>query len=262
MLGLAVGNALGTTLEFSPPGSFAPIDDIVGGGPFRLSPGGWTDDTSMALCLAESLIECGGFDAAEQMRPLRPMVPRGVYEARPGAASISAILRAPLYTGEPWCGSDDPCTAGNGSIVRRLAPIVLAFAPSPSEAITTAARSSRTTHGARDAVEGCRYLAALLLGALGGASKEELLAGVFEPLAHVWVHEPLAPAVTQVAEGSFRRRNPPAIRRTVTKPPCGRTSPGKATPRRRRSSSPQFATSPPMLRSYGRVIRPPGSPSV
>ena len=48
MLGLAVGDALGTTLEFSPPGSFAPIDDIVGGGPFRLPAGAWTDDTSMA----------------------------------------------------------------------------------------------------------------------------------------------------------------------------------------------------------------------
>jgi ADP-ribosyl-[dinitrogen reductase] hydrolase len=67
MLGLAVGDALGTTLEFSPPGSFAPIDDIVGGGPFGLPPGAWTDDTSMALCLAESLIERGGFDAADQM---------------------------------------------------------------------------------------------------------------------------------------------------------------------------------------------------
>ncbi len=52
LLGLAVGDALGTTLEFKAPGSFAPIDDIVGGGPLGLWPGEWTDDTSMALCLA------------------------------------------------------------------------------------------------------------------------------------------------------------------------------------------------------------------
>src|SRR5688500_14441102 len=68
LLGLAAGDAVGTTLEFTSPGSFAPISDLVGGGPFRLQPGQWTDDTSMALCLAESLIACQGFDAADQMR--------------------------------------------------------------------------------------------------------------------------------------------------------------------------------------------------
>lgn len=57
LLGLAAGDALGTTLEFTRPGTFTPIEDMIGGGPFRLQPGQWTDDTSMALCLAESLIE-------------------------------------------------------------------------------------------------------------------------------------------------------------------------------------------------------------
>jgi ADP-ribosylglycohydrolase len=67
-MGLAVGDALGTTLEFKSPGSFLPIDDMQGGGPFRLAPGEWTDDTAMALCLAESLLDRGSFDAADQMR--------------------------------------------------------------------------------------------------------------------------------------------------------------------------------------------------
>ena len=68
LLGLAVGDALGTTLEFCPPGTFGPVDSIRGGGPFRLKPGQWTDDTSMALCLADSLLACGTFDPADQMR--------------------------------------------------------------------------------------------------------------------------------------------------------------------------------------------------
>ncbi|MBT5535424.1 ADP-ribosylglycohydrolase family protein, partial [Candidatus Poribacteria bacterium] len=68
LLGLAVGDALGITLEFTTPGKFDPIDDMVGGGPFSLKPGQWTDDTSMALCLAESLIERKGFDATDQMQ--------------------------------------------------------------------------------------------------------------------------------------------------------------------------------------------------
>ena len=67
LLGLAVGDAVGTTLEFKPPGSFKPITGMVGGGPFRLKPGEWTDDTSMALCLATSLMEKNGFDPKDQM---------------------------------------------------------------------------------------------------------------------------------------------------------------------------------------------------
>ena len=65
LLGLAVGDALGTTLEFKSPGTFEPITDMIGGGPFGLNPSQWTDDTSMALCLATSLVECQSFDAAQ-----------------------------------------------------------------------------------------------------------------------------------------------------------------------------------------------------
>ena len=68
LFGLACGDAVGTTNEFRDTGTFAPVTDMVGGGVFRLEPGEWTDDTSMALCLAESLISCRGFDAADQMR--------------------------------------------------------------------------------------------------------------------------------------------------------------------------------------------------
>lgn len=67
LLGLAVGDAVGTTLEFCAPGSFTPITDMHGGGPFALRAGQWTDDTSMALCLAHSLLYRQGFDAADQM---------------------------------------------------------------------------------------------------------------------------------------------------------------------------------------------------
>ena len=67
LLGLAAGDAVGTTVEFRPRGSFEPLVDMVGGGPFGLEPGQWTDDTSMALCLAESLVELGAFDPRDQM---------------------------------------------------------------------------------------------------------------------------------------------------------------------------------------------------
>lgn len=65
LLDLAVDDAVGTVVEFKPLGTFKPLDDMIGGGPFDLLPGQWTDDTSMALCLATSLLECNGFDPRE-----------------------------------------------------------------------------------------------------------------------------------------------------------------------------------------------------
>ncbi len=48
LFGLAIGDAVGSTVEFQEPGSFEPVEDMTGGGVFRLRPGDWTDDTSMA----------------------------------------------------------------------------------------------------------------------------------------------------------------------------------------------------------------------
>jgi ADP-ribosyl-[dinitrogen reductase] hydrolase len=65
LVGLAVGDAVGTTVEFRPRGSFPIVTDMTGGGPFRLPVGAWTDDTSMALCLADSLIKNKNLDKAD-----------------------------------------------------------------------------------------------------------------------------------------------------------------------------------------------------
>lgn len=95
LTGLAVCDALGTTLEFKQPGTFYPIDDMVGGGPFGLEPGQWTDDTSMALCLADSLIECGAFDPGDQMRRYVRWWRKGYRSSVVGQVTAS-ILAAPV----------------------------------------------------------------------------------------------------------------------------------------------------------------------
>lgn len=217
LFGLAVGDALGTTLEFSPPGSFTPIEDMVGGGPFHLEPGQWTDDTSMALCLAESLVECRGFDPVDQLRRYvrwwRQGHPSSNGRCFDIGTTVSAALQRFERTGEPWCGPSDPQTAGNGSIMR-LAPVAMAFAGDPAAAIEQAAESSRTTHQAPEAIDGCRYLAALLVGALAGEPRERLLSEAYEPAPGLWRARPLAPGIAEVAAGSFKRRNPPTIRGT------------------------------------------------
>ena len=165
----------GTTLEFRLPGTFEPIDDIVGGGPFGLEPGQWTDGTSMALCLADSLIECGGFDAADQMRRYLRWYEEGHLSSTGtcfavGSTTLTALMRF-RRTGDPFAGSEDPRSAGNGSLMR-LAPVPMVFAANPREAVDRAAESSRTTHGALEAVDACRYFAGLLVSAVHGAEKE------------------------------------------------------------------------------------------
>ena len=188
---------------------------MIGGGPFHLEPGQWTDDTSMALCLAESLLEMNEFDAIDQLARYVRWKRTGHHSSNGrcfdiGGTVMSALARFERHGG-PWSGSTDPSTAGNGSIMR-LAPVPLFFARDPEAAIARAADSSRTTHGATEAVDACRYLAGLIIGALQGHSKDRLLTPLFTPVPALWNREPLAPAIDEIAAGSFRRREPPQIR--------------------------------------------------
>jgi len=207
LLGLAVGDAVGSTVEFMPPGSFPPVSDMVGGGPFGLEPGQWTDDTSMALCLAESLIECRGFDPADQMRRYVRWYREGHLSSTGRCFDIGTTVSEALHrfesTGDPFSGSADPSRAGNGSLMR-LAPVAMRYWKEPGSAVELAGDSSRTTHQARAAVDACRYFCALLVGALRGTPKDALLAAN-------WWKGPLDPKIRAVAGGSFKRRSPPEI---------------------------------------------------
>jgi len=160
MVGLAVGDALGTTLEFSAPGSFEPITDMQGGGHFGLKPGQWTDDTSMALCLAESLIECGGFDPLDQMRRYCRWWREGHLSSTGYCFDIgntvADALRRFHLAGDPFSGRQEAHYGGNGSLMR-LAPIPLAYFTDPGMAISQAALMSKTTHGAPEPVDACRF---------------------------------------------------------------------------------------------------------
>jgi ADP-ribosylglycohydrolase len=217
LLGLAVGDALGTTLEFRAPGSFTPLTDMVGEGPFRLKPGEWTDDTSMALCLAESLIERRSFDPADQMERYLRWYREGHLSSNGRCFDIGNTVRDALLKfermGEPYCGSTHPRSAGNGSIMR-LAPVPLFYACNPEEAIEKSGESSKTTHGAATAVDACRYLGALIVGALNGATKEELLSSRYSPAPGYWDGHPLVSEIDAIARGSFKLKNPPGIKGT------------------------------------------------
>jgi ADP-ribosyl-[dinitrogen reductase] hydrolase len=218
LLGLAIGDALGTTLEFSRPGSFTPIKDIVGGGPFHLKPGEWTDDTSMALCLAESLITKKGFDPVDQMERYLKWFKDGYLSSNGicfdiGTTTLSSLMKF-KETQEPYCGPTDEYTAGNGSLMR-LAPVPLFYANNPEIGIMMSGESSRTTHQAPVAIDACRYLGALIIGLVNGNSeeknnnkKEEILSSFYSPIPEYWDRNPVSSELIDVINGSFKRLNP------------------------------------------------------
>lgn len=212
--GLAAGDALGTTVEFKAPGSFSPLTDMVGGGPFRLKKGQWTDDTSMALCLAESLITCRSFDVRDQMERYTRWWKEGYLSSNGRCFDIGNTVAQALQrytrTGDPLAGSTNPYSAGNGSLMR-LAPVPLFFASDPETAIHLSAESSKTTHAATSCLDACRYFAGLLIGALQGVPKDELLSPRYAPIAQLWERMPLCPEIDRIANGSFKRKNPPEI---------------------------------------------------
>lgn len=217
LVGLAIGDALGATLEFKAPGTFQPIDDMVGGGPHQLSAGRWTDDTSMALCLADSLISCRGFSPKDQMNRYVRWYRDGYHSSMGYCFDIGNTTRVALIayqkTGEPLAGSVDSTSAGNGSLMR-LAPVPLYYLKKPTQAVKRSGESSRTTHGTATTVDACRYFGGLLIGALMGLGKEQILAEPFEPVMGLWQKGPLYPLILHIAQGSYKRKNPPEIRGT------------------------------------------------
>ncbi|WP_084611414.1 ADP-ribosylglycohydrolase family protein [Zooshikella ganghwensis] len=208
LLGLAVGDALGTTLEFKQRDESSVID-IIGQGPFNLEAGQWTDDTSMALCLAYSLLRKQCHDAKDQMDLYTLWWQHGALSVNGKCFDIGNTVIDALQnyqrSGNPISGSTHPHSAGNGSIMR-LAPIVMFYCSSPAMAIKFAGESSKTTHGAQEAIDACYYLAALLQGALMGQDKNLLLSNLYEPTAGIWKHYPLSDRILDIANGSYKQK--------------------------------------------------------
>jgi ADP-ribosyl-[dinitrogen reductase] hydrolase len=153
---------------------------MVGGGPFQLQPGQWTDDTSMALCLATSLLTVNGFDPVDQMQRYCNWLEQG-YLSSTGECfdignTVSQALARYQTSGNPFSGSTDPHSAGNGCLMR-IAPVPMFYFPNREQALHFSAESSRTTHAAAECLAACRLFSELLLRALAGQNKAEILAG-------------------------------------------------------------------------------------
>ena len=237
LVGLAIGDALGASVEFRPNAYMQSnrVTDMQGGGTWGLAAGHWTDDTSMALCLAASLIVKGDFDGYDQMVRYKRWFRNGYLSSTGECFDIGKSTREAILTfetrqqekfkeiskehkatvdkdtidryiadhrGNPEinvnCGSEN--AAGNGALMR-LAPVALLYFDSQSDAIENAGKSAKLTHGDKRAIDACRFYGALIQRALTAKSKEELLnpksyQGCFKP--------PLDDEILTVVGGSYR----------------------------------------------------------
>ena len=207
LLGLACGDAVGTTVEFQAPGTFPPVTDMVGKGPFRLKAGQWTDDMSMALCLAHSMIYKKGFDAVDQMNRYCNWYNHG-YMSSTGECfdignTVAKALRKYEADGNPYAGSTQYNTAGNGSIMR-LAPVPMFYYPSYEDVVHYSAESSKTTHGTDECLDACKLLGSILFNIFSSeeqANKQQDKSSVlFEHQFHDWKAEKIA----LIADGRYR----------------------------------------------------------
>ena len=205
MLGLAVGDALGTTLEFSRRDSKPPLTDIIGGGPFGLKPGEGTDDTSMALALMASLAENALLDEGDLMTRFVAWADTGEYSVNGRCFDIGHTTTAALsrwkVTGDPVAGSTAPKTAGNGSLMR-MTPVAIRHWRDRETLRDVAARQSRTTHAAPEAVDGCVAFAEVLADAIEGLPFSEVLRVRDEAYAG---------AIGPIMAGSWRMKTREAI---------------------------------------------------
>jgi len=219
LLGLAIGDALGAAVEFSPPGSFEPVTGFRAGGPHGLKPGEWTDDTSMALALADSIINVG-WDLNDQASRYVDWWKRGMYSVNGACFDIGITTQDALGTfvrsGDARSSaSSHERSSGNGSIMR-LAPVPITFGnlyPARIEELSrVAAESSLPTHASPQCLSACRYMALVLAALMAGESRDDVLSPEWPALDVLRKVEPLHPAIDEVASGSFRRRTPPEIR--------------------------------------------------
>ncbi|CAF1501449.1 unnamed protein product [Didymodactylos carnosus] len=241
MLGMAIGDALGAHVEFRPRAYLEqnPVQDLQGGGTWGLEAGQWTDDTSMALCLAASLIAKKGFDPYDQLVRYKWWWRKGYMSSTGKCFDIGNSTKAALdefvkrqhqfaqeYHIQDFkeldllphdlstkfdtkCSRED--VDSNGSLMR-LAPVPLFFcqATTPVHAIYYAGVSSEITHGGQKAVDACRFYASLLYAALNGTSKKEFMDRMFYDRcfqAGWYGDKPLHPDIVQIANGSYQEKN-------------------------------------------------------
>ncbi|CAF3385425.1 unnamed protein product [Rotaria sp. Silwood1] len=240
LLGLAVGDALGASVEFRSHQYLMvhPVEKMKSGGTWGLKAGQWTDDTSMALCLASSLLTTKMFDPYNQMVRYKWWFKHGFLSSTGHCFDIGSATRqsldlfyqrqkelmkalslrtendvdklsiADVKCKQPKfdvnCGQSGK--AGNGALMR-LAPVPLFYFRNPSLAVEFSGASARLTHGDTKAVDACRYYGALIVAAVSGESHESLTNKSFYATHKEWFgSDELHEEVLKIAGGSYQKQ--------------------------------------------------------
>jgi ADP-ribosylglycohydrolase len=218
LVGLAVGDALGAAIEFEMPGMFPEVTGYRGGGPYNLKPGEWTDDTSMALALADSIVHAG-WDLNDQAQRYLDWWQHGKYSVNGRCFDIGGTVQGGLAnfrligdarrSGDPSEGA-----SGNGSLMR-LGPVPIRFAhlypDRLEELVELAVESSLPTHASPQCLSACAYMATVLAALVEGCPRETVLSPRWEVLDRLRDSRPLHPEIEEVVEGSYRCKPASAI---------------------------------------------------
>ncbi len=179
LVGAAVGDAVAVATQYKRPGKFTPVGDMLGGGPFELPRGAYSDDTAMALCLAESLLEREGFDARDQVQRYRRWQQEGHLSATGQCVGITAgtarALARAQWRRQHFAGSHDP-EAQDPETLSRVVPVALFFFADADQAAHQAGEAARTTCQSPAVMSACRALSRALHAAVSGAPKASILA--------------------------------------------------------------------------------------
>ncbi len=174
-VGAAVGDALGMPLEFGPARPLDNLEREMRRG--RLAAGAFTDDTEMALALAESLLAA---------RPLNPvdLAQRFVAWHQTGPADVgiqTSNVLSRIAAGEPWPQASEalPDSAGNGSVMRCW-PVALVFWNDLPALIRDSALQSRVTHAHPECIAGSIFVNVTLYHLLHGTAPAAAVTAALE----------------------------------------------------------------------------------
>lgn len=178
LMGLAIGEAMGSAVEYLPRDAFDPVTGLTGGGPLDLAPGEWTDGTAMALCLAQSLLATETVEQDDFMTRLAGWLTRGANTPQGRCLAVGTTTRAAIESfiadDEASAGSEDARAAGNGSLIR-LAPLAIYAVRQPGVARFLSSKQSRATHATIEVLDACDLLTAMLVDALQGLPRDRVL---------------------------------------------------------------------------------------
>ena len=208
IIGLAVGEAVGITMEDQPRDTCERHEDMVGGGIFELERGQWAGDTAMALALLNSLEYRKKFDATDSIDRLADWATEGAYSSTGECIGLGEVTSEALTEyrrfGNPFAGDENPDCLDSGSLVR-IAPVAMRYWGDRRQLREVAAQQSQTTHGSYYAVEACVAFAEILADAILGRSRTD----IFQPRRMEG-----ASSIDSIVTGSWKRLQREDIRST------------------------------------------------